>query len=135
MNHPIHPSYQSNQKYRPYFTLGELKELVSALKQSPSTQRLSLIQYLDGFILQIERGIRKPNHTIQPSLLQRLELDDSTPIPISHEVTGKMAYEKWIINPSSCSPKEIKECLQWRYENDLMSREEEDAYEISQLGA
>ena len=118
-------------KYRPYFTYQELQEIIHALKASPTPSRLSLIRYLDGFILQIERGLRSPNSTIAPSLSQKLELEPSTPIPTALAITGEAAYQKWLLNPAKASPHEIQAANDFRYLNNLMSADEEAQYEYA----
>lgn len=120
----------STPKYRPYFTLPELEELISALKASPNPRRLQIARYLEGFILQIKLGVRKENHTLQPSLEQKLGFDEG--VPLSHAITGEAAYNKWITVPQSCSIKEIEEAMTWGYTNDKLTPEQEREFEESQ---
>jgi hypothetical protein len=120
----------SNIKYRPYFTRDELLEIISTLKSHPSPRRLTICQYLEGFLLKMDHGIIKPAHTLQPSIESKLGF---APIPVSHEVTGEAAYQKWLLDPVKATPKEIAEAMDWRYRNNLMSTEEEIAYESEQL--
>ncbi len=122
----------SNQKFRPYFTAAELQEIITCLKSHPTPRRLTICQYLESFALKINHGIVSPAHVNNPSLEQKLgfqNLDPSTPIPISHNLTGEAAYNKWFLDPKSATPKEIAEAMNWRYLNDLMSPEEEAEYE------
>lgn len=120
----------SSQKFRPYFTREELLEIISALKSSPTPRRLTLCQYLEIYLVKINHGIIKPSHTLEPSLESKLGFSEqSSGVPISHELTGEMAYNKHLINPLNCTPKEIAEAMDWRYRNDLMSPDEEKAYE------
>jgi hypothetical protein len=116
----------ASQKFRPYFTADELTEIIVCLKSSPSTRRIQLAQYLEGFLIKINHGVISPAHTTRPSIEQKLGF---TPIPASHHLTGEAAYEKWLINPLSATPKEIQEAQDWRYRNDLMSPDEEREYE------
>lgn len=122
-------SNHSSQKFRPYFTRDELLEIISALKSSPTPRRLTLCQYLEIYLLKINHGIIRPAHTIEPSLESKLGFSET--VPVSHELTGEMAYQKHLINPLNCTPKEIAEAMDWRYRNDLMSPDEEKAYEQS----
>lgn len=117
----------TRQKYRPYFTLPELEEIAAALKQSPSPRRLQIAAYLEKFIIEIKHGVRKANHTLQPTMIEKLELE--TPVPLDHEITGEAAYQKWIINPSKCTAHEVEEALAWAYTNELMSPQQEAEYE------
>jgi hypothetical protein len=117
-------------KYRPYFTAGELSEIVLCLKSHPTPRRMTIAQYLEGFILKIQHGVISPNHLSKPSMEQKLGI---TPIPISHEITGEAAYQKFLINPGKCTPKEIEEAQEWRYVNQLMSPEEQEQYELAMM--
>lgn len=116
----------SAQKFRPYFTAPELQEIISCLKSHPSTRRLQIAQYLEGFLLKINHGIVSVAHTTRPSIEQKLGF---APIPAPHNLTGEAAYQKWLISPLTATPKEIEEAQNWRYLNDLMSPEEEKEYE------
>jgi len=120
------------QKFRPYFTADELLEIISALKSSPTPRRLTLVRYLEGFLLKINHGIISPSHTAQPSIESKLGLDDPRPMQTSLLI-GEAAYNKWLINPLHATPHEIAEAMNWRYMNSLMSAEEEAEYEASQL--
>ena len=130
-------TYPSAQKFRPYFTASELLEIISALKAAPTHKRLVLVQYLEGFLLKINHGIVSPAHTNQPSLEDKLgfTVQDITdlPVPVPHNLTGEAAYQKWLANPVSATPKEIGEAMDWRYRNNLMSPDEEKDYEQLQL--
>ena len=42
-----------------------------------------------------------------------------------------MAYQKHLIDPTHCTPKEIEAAMEYRYTNDLMSKDEENEYEKS----
>ncbi len=120
----------SNQKFRPYFTAAELQEIINCLKSHPTPRRLTICQYLESFLLKINHGIISPAHTTAPSLEQKLGFPDpNQPIPVSHNLTGEAAYNKWFLDPKSATPKEIAEAMNWRYLNDLMSPEEEAEYE------
>lgn len=118
-------------KYRPYFTRDELLEIISTLKQHPSPRRLTICQYLEGFLLKINHGTIGSAHTPLPSQEEKLGF---APIPVSHDLTGEAAYNKWLLSPVSATPKEIAEAMDWRYRNNLMSPTEEAEYESSQLG-
>ena len=116
MNGPI--------KFRPYFTAAELLEIISALKSAPTPSRLTLVRYLEGFLLKINHGVISPSHTGLPSMEQRLGFSSGEEIPVSHNLTGEAAYQKQLINPLNCTPKEIAESMDWRYRSGLMSQTE-----------
>lgn len=121
----------SGSKYRPYFTRDELLEIISTLKSHPSPRRLQICQYLEGFLLKMEHGVIKAAHTPLPTQEEKLGF---APIPVSHDLTGEAAYQKWLLNPVKATPKEIEEAMDWRYRNNLMSPTEEAEYENAQLG-
>jgi len=93
------------KKYRPYFTLSELRHLVSVLTATEPTS--SMCRYLSKYLYDIENGYRAPNHSGIPSL--------ETKLGFSKEDKTKFESEQ-----------------QYRYENDLMSPTEEYEYEKSQ---
>ena len=94
------------RKYRPYFTLPELRHLVGVMTAAEPTS--SLCRYLTRYLLDIEQGYRTANHTGLPSLESKLGFSDS-PTKTKHESEQ-----------------------QYRYDNDLMSPTEEYEYERSQ---
>ena len=128
------------EKYRPYFTAEELTEIVSCLKSHPNPRRLTIVKYLEGFMLKINHGIIQSSHTLQPTQAEKLGFAELTlppvnqqGIPIDHNLTGEAAYNKWLLNPAKATPKEIAEAMDWMYRNNLMSPQQEADYEQSQL--
>ena len=91
------------RKYRPYFTLAELSRIRDVLSTAEPTSALS--RYISRYILDIESGFRSANHTSAPSLEHKLGFAEPE-APTTHESTQ-----------------------QYRYENDLMSPQEEYEYE------
>jgi hypothetical protein len=94
------------KKYRPYLSLPELRHLVSVLTQHEPTS--GLCRYLSRYLLDVESGYRSANHTGSPSLEEKLGFATSAP-RTKHESEQ-----------------------QYRYDNDLMSPQEEYEYEVSQ---
>ena len=113
-------------KYRPYLTPEELEHIISALKTNSSN--VSLIRYLEDFTFRIDRESIKPNLTLAPTMEEKLDLGSKMGQPSLHQLKV-VAYTKWLINPSKCNSLEIARVLMYRYENDLMSPEEETEYE------
>lgn len=62
----------STKKYRPYFTLSELEEIYNALTQMQSNLNLELRRYIGKYINDIRDGYRVENHTLKPSLEEKL---------------------------------------------------------------
>ncbi len=120
-------------KFRPYFTSAELSEIISALKSQPTPARMPLIRYLEGFAIEIERGIRSPNHVPTPNkrqaFIESLELEPNTGAVISAEQSNLQAYNKWVDHPTRCTPQQIAKAMEYRYLNNLMSETEEREYE------
>lgn len=116
-------------KYRPYFTLPALEEIISCLKSNPNPRRLQIARYLDGYILGVKMGVRSANYVSAPSMLEKLELE--TPVPLSHEITGEAAYNMWITSPASCSVQVVEEAMSWAYSNDKLTPQQEQEYEKS----
>ena len=93
------------KKYRPYFTLPELRHLVAVLVSAEPTS--SMCRYLQRYLLDVESGFRQANHIGSGTVAEKLGFD-STP-KTKHESEQ-----------------------QYRYDNDLMSPQEEYEYEVSQ---
>jgi hypothetical protein len=94
------------KKYRPYLSLPELRHLVSVLTQHEPTSQLC--RYFARYLLDVESGFRSPNHTLQPSL------------------EDKLGFGSGVVRTKHESEQ------QYRYDNDLMSKQEEYEYEVSQ---
>lgn len=127
-------SHSPRTKYRPYLTLPELDIIISSLKTTCSNPHL--IHYLEGFKSKIDLGITSPNLTLtpRPGVMERLELGDTgdSTVSISIETKRAKAYTKWLSSPQACTPLEIELTHLYRFENDLMSPEEESIYLQSQ---
>jgi hypothetical protein len=114
-------------KYRPYFTLAELTILRDSLQSAAPTQS-GLLRYLSRFIRDITDGLREPNHVGEPTLEETLGF--SSIVSVVQE-SPKNLYEAWI-NNIPLTPAQITLMNQYRYENDLMSTEEEEQF-VAQL--
>ena len=128
MNHP--PS--SNQKYRPYFTSSEFREIIRCVKSSSTN--LTLIRYLESFALKIDHGTISSQLTTRPTLSIEQKLGIAmahtpTPVHTTHNIPS--LHDRWVNDPASVTPGELSIIHQFRYENDLMTSEEESMYEAS----
>ncbi len=112
------------QTFRPYFTPAELAEVIRCLKTAPTTSP-TLLRYLESFSLKITHGVMQPQYTAAPSLESRLGMDDSPTVP---SIPPAELYELWKVSPAKLLPKQIAAVQQYRYENSLMSPQEETAY-------
>jgi len=119
-----------SKKYRPYFTLQELHTILTTLKADGIAT--GLIRYLDRYIIDIERGTRTPNHVGNPSLAEKLGFSpDEKEIP-DQQLIAEQAYYAWTTHPAQCSPATIAIARRHAYENDLLTPEQEQAYEHEQ---
>lgn len=116
-------------KYRPYLTPSQLGEIIRCVKIA--SQDSALIRYLEIFSLKIDHGIQAPALNLAPTLGEKLELGLDEPSQ-SLETKRHNAYLKWLSYPNQCSPFEIELAHVYRFENDLMSPEEETIYLESQ---
>lgn len=123
MNHP-----GTNQKFRPYLTLAEMTEVIDSLKSTPNPNG-RLIYYFQSFIDKIYVGKVSSTITTRPTMEQSLGLD-SPPMKTDLRALRLQAYNKWKDHPTRCSLVELTRAQMYRYENDLMSAEEETQYEL-----
>jgi len=116
----------SIKKYRPYLTLSELQHLVSVLRSSKDSRSHSLIRYLESFISQIESGFRKENMSLKPSLesliLSPNPAASSAPIESLLAEFNTNGYKNLSLSESAAVD-------EYRYDKQLMSMDEESAYE------
>ena len=116
------------QKYRPYFTAPELSEIIASLKENPTPNRLAISRYLESFNLKITHGVISPSHTLEPTIEQKLGFASPTPAGM----TDYELFVQWKNNPNSLNARELSIILDYRYRSNLMTSEEEKAYELSQ---
>jgi hypothetical protein len=116
-----------NQKFRPYFTASELTEVLRCV--SKESQNLQLISYLRIFQAKITNEAVSVQYTTKPSIEDSLELGEPKEPILDFKTQRELAYSKWARNPSSCSMQELARAQMYRYENDLMTAEEEIEYQ------
>lgn len=115
----------TKKNYRPCFTVEELTEVTRCI--SVSSTNTKLIGYLRQFLSKIENEQVSAQYTTKPTLVEKLDLEPSAKIDLVEQ--RKQAYNKWLVNPTKCSIQEHARAQMYRYENDLMSAEEESSYE------
>lgn len=126
------------KKYRPYFSLPELKTILHSLKEQ-SNPPIGLIRYVDKFISDIDDGFRKESHSLKP----RISLESSLGFVESSESSEpddlisslQKLYKEFLQSNQSFSGFSSKQIIliqKYRYENDLMTQEEESIFEQSQ---
>lgn len=119
------------QKYRPYFTAPELSEIIASLKENPTPKRLAISRYLESYSLKITHGVISPAHTLDPTIEQKLGFA-AEPKHAHGEFTEEELYKLWRENPAILTPPGLARVLDYRYRSDLMTPEEEKAYEQAQ---
>lgn len=125
------------KKYRPYFTIPELETISTHLRLGSNPPH-NLIRYVDKFISDAKEGYRKESHTLNPrptleeSLGFKLPSLDLESSPSSHEIPIEQLMAKYkIFGFLDMSSSQIKRVQQYRYENDMMSPEEEIVWETN----
>jgi hypothetical protein len=125
----------STQKFRPYLTQQQLHYFLQLCQSDNSaateTIRVRTIKELKLFITKYELGAVAPAYTASStprlSMADRLGLDTEDPIQ-----KREAAYATWSANPALCTAEEVKLATLYRYENNLMTTDEE--YEYEQYG-
>lgn len=125
---------KQSAKYRPYLTIQQLHYFLSLCEADNRTEtetiRARTIRELKLFIAKNDLGAVSPQYTTSPrqSVEEKLglALDSSDPV-----TRRKAAYDLWNTNPTLCTQSEIIAATLYRYENNLMTPEEELAYEAS----
>jgi len=86
------------------------------------------IRELKLFLVKNDLGAVKPQYIPTPktTVAEKLGLDLDSP---DLETRRAAAHELWMTNPHLCTPEEIKQAEIYRYENDLMSPDEEATFE------
>lgn len=124
------------KKYRPYFTLPEL-ETISAHLRLGSNPPHNLIRYVDKFISEAKEGYRKESHILnpRPTLEESLGFNPSLDLESSsssHEIPIETLMEQFKVSWfRGMSSSQILRVQQYRYENDMMSPEEEPIWETN----
>lgn len=121
------------KQYRPYLTLPQLHAINQALQTGASAiQNAGLIKYISRIIREAEDGTREANNVLAPSIEQKLGLEDIFPLPPFPSVRFSSAdlYTQWR-NNIPLTPTQISMALAYGYEHDLLTNEEESAYEKS----
>jgi hypothetical protein len=122
-----------SKKFRPYFTSQELSIIISCLKKNPTPETLAISKYLETFNIKINTGIIQSQLTLAPTMEEKLGFidtqDDDINNPNRLPALRLAAYLKWQRDPKSVTILELSRVMQYRYENDLMTQEEEIEYE------
>jgi len=122
----------SAKKYRPYFTLTELKIIQGALSSSQNLGYVGIINYLSKYITDIESGYRRENIVLKPDLLESLTEPDKIILSQDQTIRAMDLLQRYKDSYfAGMTPAEISQVNQLRYENGLMTKEQEEEYESS----
>jgi hypothetical protein len=117
------------KKLRPVITAQQLAYLIDLIendnRSATESIRDDLFKYLKLFQAKVSIGIVSPSYTVQGkrSIDQMLGEDDT---PASKR---EKAYHLYIESPHLCTPQQVSLAQLYRYENNLMTPEEEEDYE------
>lgn len=119
----------ATKKYRPYFTLAELKTLRGFCTSIPVipgvdftiSEKTKLFRYLDKYIIDIEHTYRKANHTLVPSIAEKLGFISPNDDNNDNEEPNSQEDADERYNRDHAN----------RYANDQMSPQEEKEYEAT----
>lgn len=119
-------------KYRPYFRATQVDELIRCLKIS--SPDIELLRYLETFRAKISfDAISKTIQTPRATISDRLELSGKMVI-IDVGPSKQNCYDRWLAFPEHLTLAELEKAHMHRYENDLMTPEEEADFESRQIG-
>lgn len=111
------------KKYRPYLTIEEMTEILSG------TLSENLRFYLESFRRKCDSGTISPQHVATPrvsSMETKLGFSGGKTLSESKEDAYKKLQNSGL---GTLSVQEVARAQMYRYENDLMTREEEEEYE------
>ena len=124
-------SSTSHQKFRPYLTLQQIKYFIeladSDNRSETEALRLKSLRELRLFVAKNDLGLVRPALIIadKKTMAEQLGLATAT----DPAATREQAYQLWTMNPQLCTDHQIQLAQLYRYENDLMSPDEEQRYE------
>lgn len=116
------------QKFRPSLTLPQLRYLISLLEADSNNTLLAELNTATAATLKVltykaSAGIAAPAYTAAPKETAEQKLG------FSPAITKEQAYQKSLEYPQLCTASERQQARLYRYENDLMTPEEEEAFE------
>lgn len=117
------------EKFRLSLSLPEVAYLIDTLgcdnREGTAKLNASLVSRLKLLQTKADLGITQPAF----SSTEKLSIEDK--LFSSPADRRSAAYSKWKINPAICTLEELRQVQMYRYENNLMTPEEESAYEES----
>lgn len=124
---------QSKIKFRPSLTAGQIEHIIHILsttgENSPLNQ--SCLKSLRMFSLKAQHGIVSPSHLA----LGRESLESSLGFSAEPVTTTDLLYQVWQTHPTTLTPAQLQQVQSYRYQNNLMSPEEEQEYDMKLLNS
>lgn len=127
-------STNPNLKFRPSLTAGQIEHIIHILstagENSPLNQ--STLRALRMFSLKAQHGIVSPSHLAlgRESLESSLGFTQDAPV-----TTVELLYRVWQTHPTTLTPAQLQQVQSYRYQNNLMSPEEEQDYDMKLLNS
>jgi len=118
----------SEPKYRPSLAANEIHYIISLCEADKTQPAMAheLLAKLKLFVAKMKLGIVNP--AFSSSSQVHITLEDQLGF-VDPAAKRKAAYEKWKVDPYLCNKQEFAMAETYRYENDLMTPEEEEDYE------
>lgn len=116
-------------KYRPVLTASNINHILSLAKKDMTQESISIISVLAPFEWKIKNASISPSHVTAP----KPSLSESCGLEITTYEVNKSddLWHRYKESPASMTLAEINEALAYGYLNDLMTSEEEIAYQNS----
>lgn len=116
-------------KFRPSLSQAEILYLIdlchSDTREATAKLSVSILGKLKVLTYKISEGIARPAF----SATERQSMEEK--LFTSPADRRSAAHSKYLINPNLCTPEELEMVKLYRYENNLMTQEEETDYEES----
>ena len=118
----------STKKYRPYLTLSEISYLIESIKLRKDHISLDLLRYLEKYSSDIKDGLRTPNHTLKPTIVESLGFSAPAQDTLTRDIITLL--DIYSVNGSyiGMSIPEIQTLKEHRFENSMMNESEESEY-------
>lgn len=129
---------QNIQTFRPYLTLAQIEAIIEKFNADPKHPEANgIVKALTVLHFKARMGnisaahVRTPRQSLEESL--GFGPDDTDSDVLQSNSQRHQVYEKYLKAPALCTEDEVKIALTFKYENDLMSPEEEAEFESSLL--
>lgn len=124
-----------SNKFRPYLTMQQIRYFIELAESDTRAEteglRLKSLRELKLFVAKSDLGLVNSALTVVGKTSTAEKLGFSIDTNDTPEQKREKAYQLWCVNPQLCSDADIKLAQLYRYENDLMSPDEEAEYEAN----